>query len=140
MNELSSFLSRALDCLFLRNPTRTSTGILLGVMLSGFTPVFTPMLFSLTNLDFSVVPLVAWIAFGVLISSVRGSPIREKLPEQIELLFDLLKKAEKAGVDKEELQSRYKQITSNYIQNVGLSLKNQEELDAIKEALRHHNI
>jgi FKBP-type peptidyl-prolyl cis-trans isomerase (trigger factor) len=71
---------------------------------------------------------------------VRGSPIREKLPEQIELLFDLLKKAEKAGVDKEELQSRYKQITSNYIQNVGLSLKNQEELDAIKEALRHHNI
>jgi FKBP-type peptidyl-prolyl cis-trans isomerase (trigger factor) len=56
------------------------------------------------------------------------------------LLFDLLKKAEKAGVDKEELQSRYKQITSNYIQNVGLSLKNQEELDAIKEALRHHNI
>lgn len=135
MNGLSSFASRALDFLFLRNPTRTSTGIVIGVMLSGFSPVFSPTLLDLTNLDFSSVHSVAWIAFGVLISSVRGSPIREKLPEQIELLFELLREAEKAGVGKEEIQSRYKQITTEYIQNIGLSLKSQEELNAIKEAL-----
>jgi hypothetical protein len=136
MDELTGNLSKALDFLFLKNPTRTSIGIVLGIVLSGFSPVFAPVLLDLTGFDVSAVHPVIWIALGVLICSLRGSPFKEKLPEDIEVAFDLLHKAEKAGISKDELKTRYKMITDKYIQNIGLNTRAQKELDDIKRLLK----
>jgi hypothetical protein len=85
MDELTGNLSKALDFLFLKNPTRTSIGFILGIVLSGFSPAFAPLLLDLTSIDFSVVHPVAWIALGVIICNLRGSPFKENLPEDIEV-------------------------------------------------------
>jgi hypothetical protein len=136
MDELSSIASRGLDFLFLKNPTRTSIGILIGIMISGFSPAFNPVLLKLTNVDFSVVHTEAWLALGILMSSLRGSPVKEKLPEDIELVFDLLKKAERAGISKEELKNKYRIVAIKYIQNIGLNEESKKELDEIRSGLK----
>ena len=87
MDSLTSFFARALDILFLRNPVRTSMGVIIGVILWGFSPVFSPMIEDFTKLDFSIVHPAAWIALGILGTSLRGSPIKTKLPEDVEMLF-----------------------------------------------------
>jgi hypothetical protein len=134
-DELSGFASKALNFLFLKNPTRTSIGVILGIVLSGFSPDFSPVLLDLTTFNFSAVHPVAWVALGILICNLRGSPFKETLPEDIEIAFDLLQKAEKAGISKEELKMRYKMIAVKYIQNIGLNNKTQKELDEIKRMI-----
>jgi hypothetical protein len=135
MDELSAFASRAFDILFLKNPSRTSIGIILGIVLSGFSPAFSPVLFDLTTIDFSIVHPIAWVALGILFCNLRGSPFKETLPEDIEIAFNLLRKAEKEGISKEELKIRYKMIAIKYIQNIGLNNKAQKELDEIKRMI-----
>jgi hypothetical protein len=135
MDEVSGFASKALDFLFLKNPTRTSIGIIMGIVLSGFSPVFSPVLSDFINFNFSVVHPVAWIALGILVCNLRGSPFKEKLPEDIEVAFDLLRKAEKAGISKEELKLSCKMIVIRYIQNIGLNAKTQKELEELKQII-----
>jgi hypothetical protein len=135
IDDLSAFASRSLDFLFLKNPTRTSLGLIMGIVLSGFSPVFSPALLDIINFDFSVVHPVAWIALGILACNLRGSPFKEKLPEDIEVAFQLLQKAEEAGVSKDELKIRYKMIAVKYIQNIGLNAETQKELENLKKTL-----
>ena len=110
-------------------------GVIIGVILWGFSPVFSPMIEDFTKLDFSIVHPAAWIALGILGTSLRGSPIKTKLPEDVEMLFDILEKAEKAGLSKVEVKAKYRMISEKYAANVALNQKTQKELEEVKKRL-----
>jgi hypothetical protein len=134
-DSLTGLISRATDILFLRNPVRTAMGVIIGAILWGFSPVFSPMIKDLIKLDFSQVHPIAWIAVGILGISLKDSPIKTKLPEDIEMLFDILEKAEKAGISKEETRARFRMILEKYAANVALNQKTQKELEEVKKRL-----
>jgi hypothetical protein len=56
IDSITGAFTRAVDILFLNNPVRTSIGVVIGVVLWGFSPVFSPAIKELTNLDLSRVP------------------------------------------------------------------------------------
>jgi hypothetical protein len=120
---------RTLDVLFLNNPVRTAIGVVVGVVLWGFSRAFSTMIEEVMGLDLSLVPWIAWLALGVLGVSLKGSPVKTRLPEDIEILFDLLEKAEKAGISKFEQRQHFRRILEKYTDNVALNQKRQKELE-----------
>jgi len=135
MDSLTGIATKALDILFLNNPVRTSMGVLIGVVLWAFSPVFSPAFRRLAGLDFSKVPWIGWIAFGVLGVSLKSSPIKTRLPEDVEMLLDLLDKADEAGISKVEKRQHYRRILEKYADNVALNQKTQREIGEIEERL-----
>lgn len=135
MDALTGFFSRAMDILFLKNPVRTSMGILIGIVLWGFSPVFSPIVEDFTQLDFSQTSPAAWIALGVVGISLQGSPIKTKLPEDVEVLFDILDNTEKAGLSTQETRAKYRMILEKYAVNVALNQETENELEEIKKQL-----
>ena len=66
MDEFTRLLTKAIEGLALRNPVRSSIGVVIGITLSGFSPVFSPFIQDLLKLDFSNVHPLTWVALGIL--------------------------------------------------------------------------
>jgi DNA-binding protein YbaB len=131
----TSTVTRAFDILLLNNPVRTAIGVVIGVVFWGFVPVFSPVIKGFTKLDFSQVPWMAWTAFGILEVSLKGSPVKAGLPEDVEILFDLLDKAKDAGISKFEQRQHFRRLLEKYADNVAFNQKLQKELEEIKKEL-----
>jgi hypothetical protein len=135
MDEFTRLLTKAIEGLALRNPVRSSIGVVIGITLSGFSPVFSPFIQDLLKLDFSNVHPLAWVALGILGTSLRGTPIKPKLPEDVEVLFDIIDQADKAGLSKAEIKTKYQMILNKYIANIALNREMQNELAEVKKKL-----
>jgi len=135
MDEFTRLLTKAIEGLALRNPVRSSIGVVIGITLSGFSPVFSPFIQDLFKLDFSNVHPLAWVALGILGTSLRGTPIKPKLPEDVEVLFDIIDQADKAGLSKAEIKTKYQMILNKYIANIALNREMQNELAEVKKKL-----
>jgi hypothetical protein len=135
MDEFTRLLTKAIEGLALRNPVRSSIGVVIGITLSGFSPVFSPFIQDLLKLDFSNVHPLTWVALGILGTSLRGTPIKPKLPEDVEVLFDIIDQADKAGLSKAEIKTKYQMILNKYIANIALNREMQNELAEVKKKL-----
>ena len=82
------------------------------------------------NLDLSIMPGYFWYAFGVLLTTLKGSPIESKLPEDLDIAFKILEKAKQVGLSDAEVRQQYRLFLQKYTANVGL---NQEVLKAREE-------
>jgi len=133
---LTRLSKRVLDILLLSNPFRTSMGLLLGVILWGFMPVFSPAIKEATRLDFSSIHPVAWVCFGVFAVNLKALLFKRKIPKRAEETLALIEEARKAGITDLEIKQKYRLLIQKYTDNVGLNQKTQRELEEVKRKLR----
>ena len=71
-DKTSFYFNRAVELLFLSQPTRTSMGIILGVILNGLLSLFEPILVDYHFINIQSLKPWHLIAFGVLVANIRS--------------------------------------------------------------------
>src|SRR3954471_24334383 len=112
------FAKRAIDFMFVANPSGTSFGILLGVVINAVMALFQPLLSMLRYIDLRRINVAETIAIGVVAMNIR-TVRRRRLPPQIEALFAESKEAVQSGALTEaDLRQRYRALIDVVIANV----------------------
>src|SRR5262245_23744705 len=114
VDSLSKLVGIALDMLFLKNPTRSSLGVLLGVLCNTFTQIFAPFLKEIQIVDLST---IAWWQYIVLGLGLMYLPLMVRylfrvggLGEDVEIALAIIRKAEHSGLPKTAVRQLYLEL------------------------------
>lgn len=130
----SKVISNALDSFLLKNPERSSAGVLLGIVLSSFAPAFTPLIQKTMEIDFSSVPIIGWVAFGILLFNMPTLfSGKYKLSPEAENTIALIDEAEKKGMPRAEANQRRRLLILQYTRNLALNKEMETELKHLRE-------
>lgn len=127
---------KLVNVLLLKNPERTVLGVLLGVVFSFFSKIFTPLLEKIQYIDISKAPTWGWIPLGivfmnlpVIVSLIRKKPrINEKVDEVTKII-------EEGNFSEVERRRMYRNLVSECVKNVSLHKNFAEEFDRIQNDL-----
>lgn len=101
---------RALGVLFLKDPVRTSLGLVLGGTLSSVSALFEPALRALTFVDISAMSWWSWLAPGVLIMHFPTIRLLLQKPSagnyRIDMLFELIDRGDFSAAERRQLYRR----------------------------------
>lgn len=93
VDKATSFMERALDMLFIRNPSKTGLGVLLGVVLHTISENAI-RIFKITV----TLPIYFWIAVGILSLNIRNIVFaKHTIDEELEIRMHYIKEAQKNG-------------------------------------------
>jgi hypothetical protein len=129
---ISKLLKQTLDFTLLNNPVRSSSGFLLGIVISSFYPSLSPLVEKLILIDFSSVPPIGWIALCILIFNIRLPNGKGKISPKAEEAFALIEEARRRGISDEEIKQRYRLLLQEYTSNVALNQQMAAEIEALK--------
>ncbi|MBR3570609.1 MAG: hypothetical protein IKN96_07420 [Oscillibacter sp.] len=92
MDKATSFAERALDMLFIRNPSKTGLGVLLGVVLH----TVSDNVIRITKIAVTL-PIYFWIAVGILSLNLRNLLFAQHtIDEELEVKMHYIKEAQKS--------------------------------------------
>ena len=101
---------RALGILFLKDPVRTSLGLVFGSALSSFSVLFEPALQAVTFADFAAMSWWQWLAPGILFIHVPTIVQLLKKPSvgnhTLDVLFELIDHGNFSAAEKRQLYRR----------------------------------
>jgi hypothetical protein len=101
---------RALGVLYLKDPVRTSLGLVLGGALSSLSVLFEPALATVTFVDFSAMSWWSWLAPGILIMHIQTIVQLLKKPSvgsyRIDVLFELIDRGDFSAAERRQLYRR----------------------------------
>lgn len=134
-NKFFSYLSKAVNGLYLNNQAKTSLGVLLGFVFDGVLPLLAPI--SLVALK-----LYHYIAGGIIIVHLRSlvaytfsSPKRD---EPVDKAFDLIEAIKKkTDVPEFKINQMYLKVVENYLESVTLNEKTAKQIKELRnEAIK----
>lgn len=123
LNNISAFLKRSFDILFVLNPERSSLGVLFGLVLHTIMEVFRPFLITLSDtIDFSNIGEFELIIFSVFLFNCHSLIKPRKLPRDIEMALDFIKVAEEKGnLPRIHIRQMYINLFKKVIEKVDLN-------------------
>lgn len=133
---ITKTLKQVLDILFLNNPIRSSWGFLFGVVLACFEPAFAPVIVDLLKVDFSEVPMIGWLALGLLVFNIPFSAKKEKVSLRKEEALELIAQGEKAGMSKLEVKQRFRNLVQACTDEIANNEELQNEVDRLRQQLK----
>jgi hypothetical protein len=108
-DNITGYLRKAIDTLFILSPENTSLGILFGLIVDGLSEIFKPFLINYSNLiDLTKIGTMRFIVFGIFIFNLPLMFKRPKLPQDIEIALALIKDAKrKKGLSNLQIKQMY---------------------------------
>lgn len=136
LDSITKLINQCINLVFLSNPFRTSMGIILGVTIKEFTPIFSELTTNTFNLDISKISVLGWMTLCVFIFNFKFLIQKNsKISPEAERTFNLIQEARRAGISDIEIKQKYRFIIQQYADNLALNQKMQKELNAIKQQL-----
>lgn len=140
MNELkdkwSSIVNRAIDFLIVKQPLRTSIGVILGLVLGFLVQLFLPTLKALDFADFAGAPWWGWIIVGIfvahvptLISLMRTTPVGD------EAISDALELIERANFPPAEKRQAYRHLLAKVLENLVLTQQTNSKVRDVQQRI-----
>lgn len=115
-NNLSGYLKKAIDTLFILSPESTSLGVLFGVIMDGIFKIFKPLLINYSGvIEVSKIGTLWFIILGIFIFNLPLLFKNPKLPKDIEIALSLINDAKRK---KNLSQLQIRQMYLNLFQKV----------------------
>lgn len=132
----SSIVNRAIDFLFVKQPLRTSIGVMLGLVLAFVVQLFLPILKTVKFADFAGAPWWGWVVVGIFISHVPTliSLMRTK-PAGDERIDEALQLIERANLPTVEKRQAYRNLIAKVLENVVLNQQMNQKLSDIQQGM-----
>jgi len=116
----TSIIKRAIDLLFIKNPTGTSMGVFFGIVLHWITMLFIPVIKAWSSIiDINALRLVYFIPFGVFIFNIK--PVifdGQKHDAEYEKELSKIQRAKKDGlISKEEAALQFTNLVRASVKN-----------------------
>jgi hypothetical protein len=129
-------LSKAIDIIFVKYPTRTSLGVILGGFCDFLVQFFSPTLKSITYFNFAGSPRWGWWLLGILLLHIPTiiSSFRRKLVgnDAIDQLLELI---ERGDFTKTEKRRQYRKLIEKVSNNVALNQETQREIKEVEKQI-----
>lgn len=131
----------SLKFIFVREPARTSLGVLMGVLLQTIITLFNPLLSQYNNyLDFSFLSIFQYIIFGIilvylpLIISFIFSEKTQINDESVEMILRTIARIKEDGkLTDEQVQPLYLKVVEKVVEKTQLKQDIQKELNEINQ-------
>ncbi len=131
----------SLNFIFVREPTRTSIGVLMGVLLQAIVILFNPLLSQYNNIvDFASLSIFQYTIFGIilvylpLIISFVFSDKTQINDESVEMLLRKIDRIKEDGkLTDEQVQHLYLKVVEKVVENTQLKQDVQKELNEINQ-------
>ena len=136
-DEISRFCSRSIDLLLIKYPTRTSLGIVLGLVLDFLFNLFYPIISQIEYIDpervsrWQFVPLGIFIAHLTTIANFFFS--RPYCPEEVE---NAIKMIEDSNLSKTEKRQQYSELIKVIIERVALNKEMESKFEEIQKEVQ----
>lgn len=126
---------RALGVLFLKDPVRTSLGLVLGGALSSLSVLLEPALQALPFADFSAMSWWSWLAPGVLIMHVPTITQLLRKPSvgsyTIDMLFELIERGDFSAAERRQL---YRRLIERFVELAAVDHTLQQDQGAVTKS------
>jgi hypothetical protein len=135
-DRISRIINIAVDLLLINYPTRTSLGVVLGIVLDFFFSLFYPLISRNEYLDPERISRWQFAAVGVLIvhlPTIRG--FLSKQPDFPEPIENAIKVIEGSNLSKEEKRQQYRLLIEKVLESVVLNKDTDAEMKDIQQKL-----
>ncbi len=137
-DKTSRFVSAAIELLLISYPTRTSLGVVLGLVLDFFFQLLYPLILQVEYLDPERISRWQFIPLGILIAhlpTIFGFFLASShFPEVVE---NAIRMIETSNLSREEKRQQYRALIEKVLENVALNKATDAKIKAIQEQLRH---
>jgi uncharacterized protein YacL len=134
----TSFINRTIDLLFIKQPLRTSLGVILGLVLAFLVQLFLPTLKLLEFANFAGAPLWGWIVVGILFAHLptfvllmRTTPVGD------EKVSDMVALIEKANFSVSEKRQAYRNLVVKVQENLVLNQRTNRKLREVQQRIEN---
>lgn len=133
-------LRKAINILFVSNPTGTSLGILFGVILHSFLVLLSPLFVGSDIVDIKSITPFHLIAFGVFLINFPAYLRRDRVDSSIEHAYQFIDKMAKEGkLSKIECVQSYRKLQMQVLKNVTLKSDDLKLASIVKEVNSFHD-
>ena len=137
-DKFTHIINTAISFIFIKHPTRTSLGIVVGIILHTFTKIFSPVLGQLSIINLSMINPWEIMVVGVFLLHIKTiyELLRNKtsLSENEEKAFDLIRIAKQEGkITDLEAKNLYLNLCERVLANVELKQGTKEGIDTSVE-------
>jgi hypothetical protein len=132
-DNLSKFVSSALNFFLVKNPERTSIGVLFGIVCCSFIPAFAPLIEELTNVDLSSVPHLGWVTLGILVANISLPGSKKRASQEVEKAFEAIEEARRQGISEAETKQRYRLLSQKYAEGLAINKQMAAEIKRLKQ-------
>jgi hypothetical protein len=135
-DRVSAGVKRALDTLFVANPTGTSLGILIGVVLHGILQFAAPLLSAVQSFRFSAIRMWHLCAAGVVGFNLRPYLRRTKINPQIEEALSFIdSEAKRLSMPRWQRNKMYENLFAKILADVVLNETTRNGIAAMHESI-----
>ena len=132
IDKITSLVERALNMLFIRNPTKTSLGVLLGVILH----TIVDNLIRITKVTLTF-PIYFWIALSVFALHFRSLFTHHAIDEELETQMHYIEEVQKKGhFTEREKRQQWRNYISRVYEKASESMDNHNNGQPVKDTDR----
>jgi hypothetical protein len=133
-DNVSAFVKKATDILFVMNPTGTSMGTICGFILNDLTSLFDPILKRQEFVDFGKVNIVFWVLLGIFLFNLPSLFRRPRLDPKIEAALASIANAKKEGhISVAQARLMYVSLYQKVLAEVTLDTTTKEQISQIAD-------
>lgn len=133
LDAITSFIKRATDILFVKNPVSTSMGTLFGIILDGVVGVLSPFIAVFELIKSSSVTVFHYVAVGIFGFNLKGYINRHKVKPEIEEAIALIEKQLLSGrISKLEAKQQFRSLISQAVEDA--KIKNSDSTVASSQS------
>jgi len=134
--KINHVLLKFINILFLKNPERTVLGLLLGVVFSFLSKLFSPFLKTFNTIDINEAPDLGWVALGIVIINLpvifANMVSRPKINEEIDSVTKLIEQGNFSDIEKRKL---YRDLVCKVLAKVTLKDSFSKDFEKIQKKL-----
>lgn len=126
-DDLSLFVRKALNILFVANPKGTSIGVLIGVVLDGLIGLFGPTLKAFQAINISVIKMWHLVALGVVGINMPSYLRRKEIdPSIVNAMNYIEEQATKSQLPDWQVKQMYKDLYQKVLDNMSLDIESEK--------------
>jgi hypothetical protein len=136
LDTLTAGAKRALDTLFVANPTGTSLGVFCGVLFHGMLQFLAPSLSQIEAVRFSAVRMWHTCAAGIIVFNIRPYLRRSKIDPRVTEALDFVEAvAKRTKMPALQRKRMYENLIAKILADVVLDAPTQKDVNAIKASI-----
>lgn len=126
----------AIDTLFIKNPTGTSLGVLLGIIIQGILSLIEKIYLLKYNFISEKYGVIYTISFGIFIFNIKPYFTRNKISPQIIEAVDFIEDQYKQGrISKIEKKTYFRQLINQTVKNVTLDKETETQISNVYDII-----
>jgi len=130
--QFTEFTRKAINILFVANPTGTSIGVLLGVVFDGLLGLFSPFLKTVETLNVAAIKLWHLIGLGIISINIPVYFRRKEVDPSIQNAIDFIEKQRKnKKISDWQAKQMYADLLKKVLENVTLDNDRQLQADRV---------